>query len=876
MKSIKRLITFFAAFLYIAITSLSALPARAAEPNLIQNPSAETAANATTPSNWMSGNWGTNTSSFTYAATGHTGSKSLQVNVTSYTNGDAKWSHDAVSVTPGKTYDYSDYYKSTVSTELVAQYADAAGNFTYAYLDSVDASATWATASTSFTVPANAVKVTVFHLIAAVGSLTIDDASIALQATTTPPPPTAGNLISNESFETASGGKPAGWLNNKWGTNTSTLTYENTGRTGNRSVKATVTQYTNGDAKWYAEAVTVTAGKMYTYSDYYKATVTTRLVAAYTTAAGTTTYATLSDIPAAADWTQYSTDFTVPSGITKVSLFHLIDSVGNLTIDDVSLIETATTPPVDTENLIANNSLETANGGQPVKWVSNKWGTNTTIFTYENTGRTGSRSVKATVSAYTSGDAKWYAEAVTVTPGKAYLYRDYYKSTVATGVVAQYTSTTGTITYAELPSAPAAADWTQYSTTLTIPANVTKVSIFHLLGSVGSLTIDDVELVVAAPSSATIPANGSVETGGTTPTGWSGNKWGNNTTAFQYVTNEGYTGSRSIKVTMSNYVDGDAKWFFEPVTSLTPGKQYRFTVQYKGTAMPHATAMYMNSAGVESYVGLPSPQTISATTWTRYSDTFTVPEGVTQVSLFMFINTNGWLQTDDYSIADYHPNGFNRPLLTLTFDDGHEDNATTALPLLNQYGFKSTQCYATNFIEGQSQAVIQGVLDFYNSGHEICSHTVSHPFLTTLNDTDLNYELQHSKQYLESLIGAPVRNFATPYGDYNAHVNDIIDNYYQSHRTVDEGFNSKDNFNIYRLRVQNILDTTTAAQVRAWIEQAQADKTWLILVYHRVADNPGPYDTYTNIFAEQLQVIQQSGITVKTYQDALTEVRAQL
>jgi peptidoglycan/xylan/chitin deacetylase (PgdA/CDA1 family) len=242
----------------------------------------------------------------------------------------------------------------------------------------------------------------------------------------------------------------------------------------------------------------------------------------------------------------------------------------------------------------------------------------------------------------------------------------------------------------------------------------------------------------------------------------------------------------------------------------------------------------------------------------------------------MFVNGNGWLQTDDYSIADYHPNGFNRPLLTLTFDDGHEDNATNALPLLNQYGFKSTQCYATSFIEGQSQAVINGVMAFYNSGHEICSHTVTHPMLTTKVGADLDYELRHSKEYLEQLIGQPVLNFASPYGDHNAAVNDVIDNYYQSHRTVDEGFNSKDNFDIYRLRVQNILDTTTAAQVKAWVEQAQADKTWLILVYHRVATNPGPYDSYITDFTAQLEVIKQSGITVQTYQDALTEVRAQL
>ena len=151
----------------------------------------------------------------------------------------------------------------------------------------------------------------------------------------------------------------------------------------------------------------------------------------------------------------------------------------------------------------------------------------------------------------------------------------------------------------------------------------------------------------------------------------------------------------------------------------------------------------------------------------------------------------------------------------MVFDDGHEDNVTTALPLLNNYGFKTTQCYATDFIENQSQTVVDGILTFAASGHEICSHTVTHPFLTSLNSTDLNYELQHSKAYLENITGSTITSFASPYGDYDSNVNTAIAKYYQLHRTVDEGFNSKDNFNPYRLRVQNVLSTTTSSQINS-------------------------------------------------------------
>jgi hypothetical protein len=148
--------------------------------------------------------------------------------------------------------------------------------------------------------------------------------------------------------------------------------------------------------------------------------------------------------------------------------------------------------------------------------------------------------------------------------------------------------------------------------------------------------------------------------------------------------------------------------------------------------------------------------------------------------------------------------------------------------------------------------------------------------MTTLDSAPLDYEAKHSQEYLESLICAPVPNFATPFGDYNATVNATLKKYYQAHRTVDEGFNSKDNYDPYRLRVQNILSTTTADQVAAWIAQAKANKTWLILVYHRIANDPGPYDSTISDFQAHLQAIQASGIQVKTYQDALTATKAQL
>ncbi|MEN9603946.1 MAG: hypothetical protein RL545_635, partial [Actinomycetota bacterium] len=92
--------------------------------NLILNPSLETG--TTTPTNWASGKWGTNTATFTYPVTpAQDGSKAAKVVVSGYTSGDAKWFFNNVNVTAGTTYTFSDYYQSTATTRLVARYTTA-------------------------------------------------------------------------------------------------------------------------------------------------------------------------------------------------------------------------------------------------------------------------------------------------------------------------------------------------------------------------------------------------------------------------------------------------------------------------------------------------------------------------------------------------------------------------------------------------------------------------------------------------------------------------------------------------------------------------------------------------------------------------------
>jgi hypothetical protein len=127
----KRILFLFSLALIAAANLLTfSLPKVDAAPvNLINNASVETAdpSNSAQPQSWVQGNWGANTTSFSYPTAGHTGSRSVKVQISNYTDGDAKWYFSPVAISPSTQYTFSDYYESTIPSEIVAQFDDGTG-----------------------------------------------------------------------------------------------------------------------------------------------------------------------------------------------------------------------------------------------------------------------------------------------------------------------------------------------------------------------------------------------------------------------------------------------------------------------------------------------------------------------------------------------------------------------------------------------------------------------------------------------------------------------------------------------------------------------------------------------------------------------------
>ncbi|MFM8332896.1 MAG: polysaccharide deacetylase family protein [Candidatus Methylumidiphilus sp.] len=122
--------------------------------------------------------------------------------------------------------------------------------------------------------------------------------------------------------------------------------------------------------------------------------------------------------------------------------------------------------------------------------------------------------------------------------------------------------------------------------------------------------------------------------------------------------------------------------------------------------------------------------------------------------------------------------------VVLSFDDGYENFADHALPVLADYGYPSA-LFAVSGLLGQTARWLDGggdapllsaarLRELRQSKVEIGSHSVSHPRLSRLPPAQVWREVADSKAELEAALGEAVAFFAYPYGDYSPDVRDAV------------------------------------------------------------------------------------------------------
>lgn len=528
-------------------------------------------------------------------------------------------------------------------------------------------------------------------------------------------------------------------------------------------------------------------------------------------------------------------------------------------------------------NLISNPSFTTASSTSiPANWNKGGYGSNTRTFTYPINGNTDSKAVKVSLSNYISGDAKWYFNEVSVQPNTSYQFTDYSLSNTQSIITARFKLLNGSYVYKDILIVPPSNVYYKNTVRIITPANTVSITIFHLINSNGFLSVDDFSLnLVTSANNKNMVQNGDFESIGIDglPIGWIKGGWGTNVKSYNYPLT-GISNSTSANVVISNFTSGDAKWYFKPI-SITPGI-YTYSDQILSDVPSTITAQLYNVDGSISFKDLLKIPV--AASLTASSVDFSVGSEVSKITVFHLIQSKGTLNIDNVLIEKKsNPVGiFTTGAVTLRFDDGWLSEYENAIPKMNSAGIKGTFYIVTNQKSDDGFPAFMSttqIKDVYNMGHEIGAHTRTHPLLTTLSTTDQQNEIIGSRNDLLAMNVGPILSFAYPYGDYNTNTLAIVESagFTNAISTIDGyGTQTSEKFQIER---KGVVISTTLAEIKKWIDEAQTQKKWLILTFHEVNDSGAQYSITPSNFGEIVDYIISKKIPVVTATEGALSVQ---
>jgi peptidoglycan/xylan/chitin deacetylase (PgdA/CDA1 family) len=107
--------------------------------------------------------------------------------------------------------------------------------------------------------------------------------------------------------------------------------------------------------------------------------------------------------------------------------------------------------------------------------------------------------------------------------------------------------------------------------------------------------------------------------------------------------------------------------------------------------------------------------------------------------------------------------------VVLTFDDGYDDAATTALPLLRKYGARGTFYVSSGFVGTPRHLSWKQLRELRAAGMEVACHGTFHLDLSTLDRTgQLREAAGCMRRFAHYLGGAAPVTYAYPAGKYDA------------------------------------------------------------------------------------------------------------
>ena len=214
--------------------------------------------------------------------------------------------------------------------------------------------------------------------------------------------------------------------------------------------------------------------------------------------------------------------------------------------------------------------------------------------------------------------------------------------------------------------------------------------------------------------------------------------------------------------------------------------------------------------------------------------------------------------------------------VSLTFDDGYQSPVTNGVPQMNARNLKGTFFPLTSWRE----ISLDTLRELARQGHEIGSHSVTHPHLTTLSETDLRWELKESQRIINLDVPSDsCVSFAYPYGESNETIRAITSEYYIAGRGIGspeggylnyyEDGPSWKTLNFFNVGSYGISEgQTTIADIDSYLNLAVQRHAWYCMYFHQITD--------TNFFTQILNQLLTKDVWIDTFGSIVRYMRERL
>lgn len=226
-----------------------------------------------------------------------------------------------------------------------------------------------------------------------------------------------------------------------------------------------------------------------------------------------------------------------------------------------------------------------------------------------------------------------------------------------------------------------------------------------------------------------------------------------------------------------------------------------------------------------------------------------------QISLFfiMALTMASCQQLDDenqYKIGTWQ--GFRNSAVTLTFDDGCSNQFDIAVPLLDQFDYKATFYPVASWVKDWAP-----LCKIAANGHEVSSHTYTHPYLSKISTEKVEKEFQQAIDTIKAYVPMAICNtIAYPYCDQPNL--DLVSKYYIAARICDNQIvdaTPQNYMTISSFCVGSETKYIEAVDLIGLFCQALEKKGWCVLLFHEIDNGTGYSPFASSEFEKTLEYL---------------------